>query len=147
MTGRGLAYTERTGTIVAAIAEVEVDRSERTRVGEEILGRPRLRPDHQSRAHCKLTIEGNVVQAVSRTLFEEVRFDEDRVMSVDWASYPILDIADAPEAIEIVLIDRPRWRRRAPESRRRARYRRRSRTPSSMPRACACGAYRLRPSG
>jgi len=36
-----------------------------------------------------------------------VQFDENRVMSVDWASYPILELADAPEAIEIVLIDRP----------------------------------------
>jgi len=36
-------------------------------------------------------------------LFEEVRFDRDRVTSVDWASYPILDIADARG----LLINRP----------------------------------------
>ena len=53
------------------------------------------------------TIEGNVVQGLSRTLFEEVRFDERSVTSVDWASYPILEMRDAPEAIDIVLIDRP----------------------------------------
>jgi nicotinate dehydrogenase subunit B len=52
-------------------------------------------------------IEGNVLQATSRTLFEEVQFDADRVTSVDWASYPILDIADAPESIDVVLINRP----------------------------------------
>ncbi len=40
-------------------------------------------------------------------LFEEVRFDRDRVTSVDWASYPILDIGDAPESIDVVLINRP----------------------------------------
>jgi nicotinate dehydrogenase subunit B len=28
------------------------------------------------------------------------------VTSVDWASYPILELQDAPEAIEVVLIDR-----------------------------------------
>jgi CO/xanthine dehydrogenase Mo-binding subunit len=55
----------------------------------------------------RYTIEGNVVHGLSRTLFEEVRFERDRVMSVDWLSYPILDIADAPEAIEVVLINRP----------------------------------------
>jgi CO/xanthine dehydrogenase Mo-binding subunit len=36
-----------------------------------------------------------------------VRFDRDRVLSVDWASYPILEIQDAPERIDIVLINRP----------------------------------------
>jgi nicotinate dehydrogenase subunit B len=29
------------------------------------------------------------------------------VTSVDWTTYPILDITDAPEAIDIVLINRP----------------------------------------
>ena len=47
------------------------------------------------------------MQAVSRTLIEEVKFDENRVLSADWATYPILELADAPEAIDIVLIDRP----------------------------------------
>jgi nicotinate dehydrogenase subunit B len=53
------------------------------------------------------TIEGNVVQGLSRTLFEEVRFEPDSIASLDWASYPILEMPDAPEAIEIMLIDRP----------------------------------------
>jgi nicotinate dehydrogenase subunit B len=44
---------------------------------------------------------------VSRTLFEEVRFDERGVLSVDWATYPILEIGDAPESIEIATINRP----------------------------------------
>ena len=55
----------------------------------------------------ELTIEGNVVMALSRTLFEEVKFDRERVLSVDWTSYPILEIQDAPEQIDIVLINRP----------------------------------------
>jgi len=44
------------------------------------------------------TIEGNVVQGLSRTLFEEVRFDREKVTSIDWMSYPILEIRDAPRA-------------------------------------------------
>jgi len=47
------------------------------------------------------------VQGLSRTLFEEVRFDREKVTSIDWMSYPILEIRDAPEAIEVVLINRP----------------------------------------
>jgi len=106
MTGRGVSYTERNGTVVAMIAEVEVDR----RSG-------RVWPKKFTVAHdcgqiinpdgLKLTIEGNVVHALSRTLFEEVRFTENNVASIDWVTYPILELADAPESIDIVLINRP----------------------------------------
>jgi nicotinate dehydrogenase subunit B len=55
----------------------------------------------------RTTIEGNIVQGLSRTLYEEVQFDERTVLSVDWLTYPILDIRDAPESIEIVTLNRP----------------------------------------
>jgi CO/xanthine dehydrogenase Mo-binding subunit len=106
MTGRGISYTERNGTVVAVIADVEVER----RTGRVWAKRFTVAHDCGLIINPKgleLTIEGNVVQATSRTLFEEVRFDRDRVLSVDWASYPILDIADAPEKIDVVLINRP----------------------------------------
>src|SRR5206468_10395797 len=51
-------------------------------------------------------IEGNVVQTVSRTLIEELKFDRSRVTSVDWVSYPILKFPDVPD-VAITLIDRP----------------------------------------
>jgi nicotinate dehydrogenase subunit B len=51
-------------------------------------------------------IEGNIMQTLSRTLHEEVTFDDSRVTSVDWAGYPILRFPEAP-AIEVALIDRP----------------------------------------
>jgi CO/xanthine dehydrogenase Mo-binding subunit len=104
--GRGIAYAQRGGTIVAVVAEIEVERKS-----------GRIRAKKFTVAHdCGLiinpeglryTIEGNVVHGLSRTLFEEVRFDRDRVTSVDWMSYPILDIADAPESIQVALINRP----------------------------------------
>ncbi len=44
----------------------------------------------------------------SRALFEEVTFDAAATSPAsDWMSYPILDIMDAPEQVDIVLIDRP----------------------------------------
>jgi CO/xanthine dehydrogenase Mo-binding subunit len=52
-------------------------------------------------------IEGNVVQGTSRALSEEVGFDRSKVTSIDWLSYPILDITEAPDAVDIVLINRP----------------------------------------
>jgi CO/xanthine dehydrogenase Mo-binding subunit len=106
MTGRGFSYTERNGTVVAVVADVEVDR----RTGRVWARRFTVAHDCGLIINPKglqLTIEGNVVQAVSRTLFEEVRFDRDRVLSVDWATYPILEMQDAPEQIDIVLLNRP----------------------------------------
>jgi CO/xanthine dehydrogenase Mo-binding subunit len=51
-------------------------------------------------------IEGSIMQTLSRTLHEEVKFDQSRVTSVDWASYPILTFPEAPP-IEVALLDRP----------------------------------------
>jgi CO/xanthine dehydrogenase Mo-binding subunit len=55
----------------------------------------------------KNQVEGNVIQGVSRALFEEVTFDSSgAVTSLDWATYPILRFPDLPE-LEVVLINRP----------------------------------------
>jgi nicotinate dehydrogenase subunit B len=102
--GRGISFAERNGT--AAVAEVEVDpASGRVWARRFVVAHDcGLIINPQG---LRYTIEGNVVQGLSRTLFEQVRFDRDSVQSVDWASYPILEMQDAPESIEIVLIDRP----------------------------------------
>ena len=47
------------------------------------------------------------MQSASRALWEEVKFDNKSVTSVDWQTYPILDMTEAPETIDIVLIDHP----------------------------------------
>jgi len=104
--GKGIAFAERNGTAVAVIAQVEVDR----KTGR--IWARRLWVAHDcglviNPQGLRSTIEGNVVHGLSRTLFEEVRFDRDSVKSIDWASYPILEMQDAPESIEVVLIDRP----------------------------------------
>ena len=104
--GRGIAFAERNGTSVAAVAEVDVDRaSGRIWARRFVIAHDcGLIVNPQG---LRYTIEGNVVQGLSRTLFEQVRFDRDSVKSVDWISYPILEMQDAPESIEVVLIDRP----------------------------------------
>ena len=51
-------------------------------------------------------IEGNVIQSASRTLLERVTFDDAKVTSVDWRSYPILRFADIP-TVDVVLINHP----------------------------------------
>jgi CO/xanthine dehydrogenase Mo-binding subunit len=51
-------------------------------------------------------IERNVIQATSRTLKEEVKFDRAMVTSLDWSGYPILRFPEIPEVV-IELIDHP----------------------------------------
>ena len=51
-------------------------------------------------------VEGGLVQSVSWTLKEEVKFDDTSVLSRDWASYPILTFTEVP-SVEVALIDRP----------------------------------------
>jgi len=52
-------------------------------------------------------MEGNVVQSTSRTLSEKVSFDRANVTGVYWTTYPILDNTEVPEAVDMVLINRP----------------------------------------
>jgi CO/xanthine dehydrogenase Mo-binding subunit len=47
------------------------------------------------------------LQAASWTLYEAVSFDETRITSADWASYPMLRFPEIPDSIEIHVIDRP----------------------------------------
>jgi len=106
VTGRGIAYTQRTNTIVAIVADVEVN--EKTGA----LRVPRVTVAHD----CGLIInpdaltrvvEANVVQGLSRTIHEEVQFDRKTVKSVDWLTYPIVDITEAPAVIDVVLLNHP----------------------------------------
>jgi CO/xanthine dehydrogenase Mo-binding subunit len=53
--------------------------------------------------------EGGIVQSVSWTLKEQVRFDRTRITSRTWEDYPILTFEETP-AIEVVLLDRPEER-------------------------------------
>jgi CO/xanthine dehydrogenase Mo-binding subunit len=51
-------------------------------------------------------LEGGVVQAASWTIREALAFDDTRVTSVDWDTYPIITFSEVPR-IEVELIDRP----------------------------------------
>ena len=106
VSGRGIAYAQRNGTRVAVIAEVDIDRSTgkiwtRKFTVAHDCGQI-INPD--GLVKC---IEGNIVQGVSRTLWEEVTFDNKTVTSVDWLSYPILDITETPGQVDVVLINHP----------------------------------------
>ena len=105
--GRGFAYMryKQAENYVAMAMEVAVERS----TGKIAVRRVVCAHD------CGLVvnpdalrnqIEGSIVQTLSRTLHEEVKFDRSRVTSLDWSSYPILRFPEAP-TIEVALLDHP----------------------------------------
>jgi nicotinate dehydrogenase subunit B len=106
-TGRGVSYCkyELARTYVATVAEVEVKRS----TGEIRVTRFYVAHDCGQIINpdgLKNQIEGNVIQTVSRTLKEELKFNRSAVTSLDWESYPILTFPEVPEIV-MELIDRP----------------------------------------
>jgi CO/xanthine dehydrogenase Mo-binding subunit len=46
-----------------------------------------------------------MLHTLSRALHEEVRFDGEKVTSVDWTTYPTLTHADTPAQIDIVIVN------------------------------------------
>ncbi len=104
LTGRGIAYTFRSQTVVAEIAEVEVNR----RTGHVWVKRLVCAYDCGlvvNPAGVKGSAECGMLHSLSRALHEEVSFDGEKVTSVDWLTYPTLTHADTPERIDVVLVN------------------------------------------
>jgi CO/xanthine dehydrogenase Mo-binding subunit len=104
LTGRGIAYAYRSQTVVAQIAEVEVNR----RTGRVWVKRLVCAHDCGliiNPEGLRRTIEAGLLYGLSRALHEEVTFDAEKVTSVDWASSPTLTHADCPESIEVILVN------------------------------------------
>jgi CO/xanthine dehydrogenase Mo-binding subunit len=104
LSGRGIAYTYRSNTIATVIADVEVNR-ETGRVWVK-----RLVCAHDcglaiNPEGLRHTVECGMLHALSRALWEEVQFDNEKVTSVDWISHPSLRHSDTPESIEVVLVN------------------------------------------
>jgi len=103
--GRGVAVANRANTMTAAVAEIEVDKT----TGDVTVKKITLAHDCGLIVNpdgLKNQIEGNVLQAVSRALLEEVQFDSTGQKNLDWDSYPVIRFEQVPD-VEIVLIDRP----------------------------------------
>jgi len=103
--GRGVAVSTRAGTVVAIVAEVAVNKS----TGQISVKRVVVAHDCGLVVNpdgLKFQVDGNVIQGVSRTLFEEVLFDALVQKNLDWRSYPVITYRDIPE-IETTLINRP----------------------------------------
>jgi len=105
--GRGISYTkyELVRTYVGVVADVEVNRrTGHVQVTNFFVAHDCgqiINPDG-----LRNQIEGNVVQTVGRTLYEEIKFDRSKVTSLDWSTYRTVKFPDVP-AIAIDLVDRP----------------------------------------
>ena len=104
LTGRGIAYCYRGQTLVAEIAEVEVNRETghvwvKRLVCAHDCGLV-INPDG-----LRNTVEGNLLHGLSRGLHEEVQFDEEKMLSRDWRSHPTLTHTDTPARIDVVIVN------------------------------------------
>jgi len=52
-------------------------------------------------------VEGAILQSMSWTLYEAVTFDDVRITSIDWQTYPILRFDAVPDKVDVHIINRP----------------------------------------
>jgi CO/xanthine dehydrogenase Mo-binding subunit len=106
MTGRGIALHAGYQSYAAVACEVQVHRD----TGRVWVKKLVVANDCGLIVNpigVRAAMEGQIMQGISRALYEEVHFDKNRVTSVDWNSYRIANLDDLPGQVEIVLLNRP----------------------------------------
>jgi len=107
VSGRGVACVAYEGNngYTALIAEVNIDlgsgRVEPQRFIAAIDAGPVSNPDG-----LRNQTEGGILQGMSRSLVEEVTWDNKQVTSIDWETYPSLYMDFKVPTIDVVLINR-----------------------------------------
>jgi nicotinate dehydrogenase subunit B len=102
VSGRGIGLGTHLQSWGGAVAEIEVDKTS---------GRVRIKHLYGAidaglvvnPGNVESQITGQLVQTASRMLFEEVRFDEHGVTSLDWQGYPVIRFEDCPEVTPVVV--------------------------------------------
>ena len=106
--GRGFAFAryKNLGAYAAVAMEVDVDREsgriDVVRIVAAVDSGDVVNPDG-----IRNQIEGGIVQSLSWSLYESVAFDQTRITSRDWSSYPIMRFASVPQSIDVHIVDRP----------------------------------------
>jgi nicotinate dehydrogenase subunit B len=106
--GRGFAFAryKNLGAYAAVAMEISIDR-ESGRIDVERVVAAVDSGDVVNPEGIRNQIEGGIVQSLSWSLYESVAFDDTRITSRDWSSYPIMRFASVPKSIDIHIIDRP----------------------------------------
>ena len=108
VTGRGIGLGTHHVSYGAAVADIEVNKRTGVIVAKRLFGAldcgQTVNP-----AAVEAQIMGQMIQATSRTLKEEVLFDTEGVTSLDWNSYPVLRFGEHPDIVPIVVqrLDEP----------------------------------------
>jgi nicotinate dehydrogenase subunit B len=98
--GVGLARYKNTAAYAAVVAQVTVQETVKVdRVWCAVDAGLVVNPDG-----ARNQLEGGILQSVSWTLKEQVRFDDQGIASLDWERYPVLKFSEVPE-IEAELVD------------------------------------------
>ena len=104
VTGRGIANGHHGGAYAAVVADIQVNKKSGKITVLHLYGAQdsgfSVNPDL-----IYNQMVGNLTQSTSRALSEEVTFNKNQVTSLDWITYPILRIADAPN-LTTVLVQR-----------------------------------------
>jgi CO/xanthine dehydrogenase Mo-binding subunit len=101
--GRGFGFGRHgTAAYAAGVVEIEVNKKTGKIVVKHVYNAvdPGLAVNP---ALVENQMTGASVQGVSRALYEEVRFNTDRVTSLDWVSYPILRFVDHPGVTNVIV--------------------------------------------
>jgi nicotinate dehydrogenase subunit B len=102
VTGRGIANGHHGGSYAAVVADISLNKKTGKITVTHLYGaqdagltvNPNLVENQMS---------GNLVQATSRALWEELQFNQYHVTSTDWITYPILRFADSPLVTTVVV--------------------------------------------
>jgi len=106
--GRGFAFAryKNLAAYAAVAMELDVDRDsgriDVVRVVAAVDSGDVVNPDG-----IRNQMEGGIVQSLSWTLYEAVRFDDRTITSRDWSGYPIVRFASVPRSVEVHVMERP----------------------------------------
>ena len=100
MRGRGIGLGTHLTSYGGAVAEIEVNR-ETGKVSVKHMYGAIDAGLAVNPAFIENQISGQLVQATSRMLLEEVKFNKTNVTSLDWSSYPILRFEECPEVTAV----------------------------------------------
>ena len=104
--GRGMGFSQYKNLQVycAVVADIEIDATGKIRVTDIWAAAEAgliINPDG-----FKNQIEGGLIQAVSWTIHEEIKFNKTGIQTASWSDYPILRFEDVPN-VHVELINRP----------------------------------------
>ncbi|MEI8106158.1 MAG: molybdopterin cofactor-binding domain-containing protein, partial [Actinomycetes bacterium] len=95
VTGRGFAFGTFASTQMGMVVDIEVNK----KTGKIVAKHMYIAQNNGITVSPQLVgnqMSGAAIQGLSRALLEKATFNKERITSLDWVTYPILRIADAP---------------------------------------------------